>query len=99
MAAGIRERAGVDVGLGITGHRRALPAAATSSPSARWWWRRCARVARRSGRAAILGDRAQIKFQGSQAALDLLRRHLERLEAMRLFVAVDLAPSLCVAPR
>jgi nicotinamide-nucleotide amidase len=77
LAAGIRLRAGTDVGLGITGIAGpaggsddkpvgtvAVAAAFPDDQEVRTW--------------RFLGDRRQIKFQSSQAALDMLRRRLER---------------------
>jgi nicotinamide-nucleotide amidase len=82
MAAGVRARTGADVGLGITGIAGpdggtpekpvgtvviavALPEADSGeNPSSRT--------------LHFLGDREQVRFQSSQAVLDLLRRTLER---------------------
>ena len=77
MAAGIRLRAGVEVGLGITGIAGPsggsdVKPVGTVVVAAVFPGGQEVRTRR------YLGDRAQIKFQSSQAALDLLRRHLER---------------------
>jgi nicotinamide-nucleotide amidase len=77
MAAGIRLRAGVDVGIGITGI--AGPSGGTEAKPVGTV---AVAVAVPDGEEIrthrFLGDRGQIKFQTSQAALDLLRRCLER---------------------
>ena len=91
-----RERAGVEVGLGITGI--AGPAGGSDPKPVGTvvmavGVRRAARTVRTF---RFLGGRAQIKFQASQAALDMVRRLLGG-GGVRLFVAVDLEPSR--APR
>jgi nicotinamide-nucleotide amidase len=77
MAAGIRLRAGVDVGLGTTGI--AGPGGGTEAKPVGTV---VVAVAVPDGddirTYRFFGDRRQIKFQTSQAALDLLRRRLER---------------------
>jgi nicotinamide-nucleotide amidase len=77
MATGIRLRAGVDVGVGTTGI--AGPGGGTEAKPVGTV---VVAVAVPDGEEArtyrFLGDRRQIKFQTSQAALDLLRRRLER---------------------
>jgi nicotinamide-nucleotide amidase len=77
MAAGIRLRAGVEVGIGITGI--AGPSGGTEAKPVGTV---AVAVAVPDGEEIrthrFPGDRGQIKFQTSQAALDLLRRCLER---------------------
>jgi nicotinamide-nucleotide amidase len=77
MAAGIRLRAGVDVGIGTTGI-----AGPGGGGDAKPVGTVVVAVALPDGDEArtyrFLGDRSQIKFQTAQAALDLLRRRLER---------------------
>jgi len=77
MASGVRDRAGVEVGVGITGIAGpgggsdlkpvGTVVVAVASPEGRH-----ARTFR------FLGGREQIKFQASQAALDMVRRLLDR---------------------
>ncbi|MGE0394450.1 MAG: competence/damage-inducible protein A [Vicinamibacterales bacterium] len=92
MAAGVRGRTGADVGLGVTGIAGpgggtpdkpvgtvaiavALPPVAAGGDDAD----RGAGSAGVSSRVLrFSGDREQIRFQSSQAVLDLLRRTLER---------------------
>ena len=75
MAEGVRERARADVGVGVTGIAgptggtpekpvgMVVVAASTAS-------RVCSRTFR------FLGERDRVKFQASQAALDMVRRML-----------------------
>ena len=80
MAEGIRVRAGADLGLGITGIAGptggtpekpvGTVAVALASPD---------RTAARTFR--FFGDRELVKFQASQAALDMVRRHLRAEKA------------------
>jgi nicotinamide-nucleotide amidase len=76
MAAGIRLRAGVDVGIGTTGI--AGPGGGTDAKPVGTVALAVAVPGGEDVRTyRFLGDRSQIKFQASQAALDLLRRRLE----------------------
>jgi len=76
MASGVRERAGVEVGVGITGiagpggGSAAKPVGTVVVAVA---WPGGGQVRR----FRFLGGRAQVKFQASQAALDMVRRLLE----------------------
>jgi nicotinamide-nucleotide amidase len=75
MAEGIRARAGADLGLGITGI--AGPAGGTPEKPVGTV---AVALASPDGSVArtfrFFGDRELIKFQASQAALDMVRRHL-----------------------
>jgi nicotinamide-nucleotide amidase len=78
MADGVRERAGVDLGVAITGiagpggGTEAKPvgtvAIALAGPG----------DARRVRTFTFIGGRLQVKFQASQSALDMIRRTLQR---------------------
>ena len=82
MAAGVRARTGADVGLGVTGIAGpgggtpgkpvGTVAIAVALPDGASGEHVSSRVLQ------FLGDREQIRFQSSQAVLDLLRRTLER---------------------
>lgn len=82
MAAGVRARTGADVGLGVTGIAGpdggtpgkpvGTVAIAVTLPDGASGEQVSSRVLQ------FLGDREQIRFQSSQAVLDLLRRTLER---------------------
>jgi nicotinamide-nucleotide amidase len=77
MAAGVRARAGVEVGVGITGIAGPgggsdLKPVGTVVIAVAFPEGAHARTFR------FFGGRAQIKFQASQAALDMVRRLLER---------------------
>jgi nicotinamide-nucleotide amidase len=75
MAEGIRTGAGVDVGVAVTGI--AGPGGGTlEKPVGRVVVAAVTRDASRVRTANFLGEREQIKFQASQAALDLVRRML-----------------------
>lgn len=75
MADGIRSRAGVEVGVGVTGiagpgggtEEKPVGTVAVAAVTDR---------ATRSRLFRFLGEREQIKFQASQAALDMVRRML-----------------------
>jgi nicotinamide-nucleotide amidase len=75
MAEGIRGRAGADLGLGITGiagpdggtPEKPVGTVAVALASAGGTTSRSYR---------FFGDRELVKFQASQAALDMVRRHL-----------------------
>jgi nicotinamide-nucleotide amidase len=75
MATGVRKRAGVDVGLAVTGI--AGPGGGTPKKPVGTVW---LAIASPAGDRALLrvlpGDRAQIRIRAAQAALDLVRRTL-----------------------
>ena len=73
MAEGIRAIAGVEVGIGVTGV--AGPGGGTAEkPVGMVCVAAVTPEARRVRTAKFLGEREQIKFQASQAALDMVRR-------------------------
>ena len=76
MAEGIRSRAGADLGLGITGI--AGPSGGTPEKPVGTV---AVALASSEGTTArtfrFFGDRELVKFQASQAALDMVRRHLK----------------------
>jgi len=75
MADGIRERARVAVGVGVTGI--AGPGGGTpEKPVGTVAIAAMTAAATRSRVFRFLGERAQVKFQASQAALDMVRRML-----------------------
>jgi nicotinamide-nucleotide amidase len=75
MASGIRTRAHVDVGVGVTGI--AGPGGGTATkPVGTVAVAAVTTVTTRSRVFRFVGEREQIKFQGSQAALDMVRRML-----------------------
>jgi nicotinamide-nucleotide amidase len=75
MAEGIRERAGVDVAIGVTGI--AGPGGGTpDKPVGTVVIAATVRGAWRVGTFRFGGEREQVKFQASQAALDAVRRLL-----------------------
>jgi nicotinamide-nucleotide amidase len=76
MAEGIRSRAPADLGLGITGI--AGPTGGTPETPGGSVAIALASADGISGRTfRFFGDREQVKFQASQAALDMVRRHLK----------------------
>jgi PncC family amidohydrolase len=76
MAEGIRSRAPADLGLGITGI--AGPTGGTPEKPVGTVAIALASADGISGRTfRFFGDREQVKFQASQAALDMVRRHLK----------------------
>jgi nicotinamide-nucleotide amidase len=73
MARGIRSMAGLDVGIGVTGV--AGPGGGTpDKPVGMVCLAAVTPQASRVRTAKFLGEREQIKFQASQAALDMVRR-------------------------
>lgn len=75
MAAGIRNRAGVDYGLAITGI--AGPGGGTpEKPVGLVFTAVAGKTFVKAARNVFLGGRETIKFQSSQKALDMLRRYL-----------------------
>jgi nicotinamide-nucleotide amidase len=75
MADGIRASAGVDVGVGVTG----IAGPGGGSPEKPVGTVAVAAVTSRATRSRVFrfsGEREQIKFQASQAALDMVRRML-----------------------
>ena len=75
MAEGIRSRAGADLGLGITGI--AGPGGGTpEKPVGTVAVALAAADGTRARTFRFFGDRELVKFQASQAALDMVRRHL-----------------------
>jgi nicotinamide-nucleotide amidase len=75
MAEGVRSRAGADLGLGITGI--AGPGGGTPEKPVGTVAIALASSDRTDARTfRFFGDRELVKFQASQAALDMVRRHL-----------------------
>lgn len=75
MARGIKESAGVDVGVGVTGI--AGPGGGTpEKPVGMVCLAVVTPAASRVRTARFIGEREQVKFQASQAALDMVRRML-----------------------
>jgi nicotinamide-nucleotide amidase len=75
MADGIRSRGGVDVGIGVTG----IAGPGGGSPDKPVGTVAIAAVTAAATRSRVfrfIGEREQIKFQASQAALDMVRRLL-----------------------
>ena len=75
---GYGERTGANVGVGITG----IAGPGGGTPAEAGWHRRCCRARRRRAGAGshvlAAGGRTQIKFNATQAALDMVRRALGR---------------------
>lgn len=75
MAAGIRERSGADLGLAVTGI--AGPSGGTTEKPVGLVFLAVADKKTTVGLSHLFsGDREAIRFRASQAALDLLRRHI-----------------------
>lgn len=75
MADGIRSRAGVDVGIGVTG----IAGPGGGTPDKPVGTVAIAAVTAHATRSRVfrfMGEREQVKFQASQAALDMVRRML-----------------------
>ena len=75
MAQGVRKVAGADIGLAITGIAGPTGAIATK-PVGLVYLALCDETRTRTLRCRFRGDRASIKHQAAQAALDWLRRFL-----------------------
>jgi nicotinamide-nucleotide amidase len=76
MAGGIRERLGASIGVGITGI--AGPGGGTpEKPVGLVWIAVDFGSTQRAYGGRFVGDRAEIRFRASQAALDLIRRGLD----------------------
>lgn len=75
MAAGVRERLGADIGVAITGV--AGPTGGTpEKPVGLVWIAEDFGARQRVHEGRFSGDRAEIRFRATQAALDMLRREL-----------------------
>jgi nicotinamide-nucleotide amidase len=73
MATGVRRRLGVDIGVSITGV--AGPGGGTpEKPVGQVWMAVDMRGDVRTHGSRFIGDRAEIRFRATQAALDLVRR-------------------------
>ena len=79
MADGARGRAGADVGLAVTGVAGPGGGSADKPVGTVWVALAGPGSARRARRLQLPGERDRVKFQASQAALDMLRRALLRL--------------------
>jgi len=75
MARGARERLGADVGIGITGV--AGPGGGSpEKPVGTVWVALDLGGDNRAQKLVLIGDRAEIRYRATQAALDMLRRAL-----------------------
>ena len=73
MAAGVRARLGADVGIGITGV--AGPGGGSEAkPVGTVWIAVDVRGSVRTYGGRLIGDRAEVRYRATQAALDLVRR-------------------------
>jgi nicotinamide-nucleotide amidase len=75
MAAGIRVRAGVDVGLGVTGIA-GPDGGSPGKPVGTVFAAVASAAGSRARRFQFFGERERVKFQACQAALDMVRRLL-----------------------
>ena len=75
MAQGVRRMAGSDVGLAVTGIAGPTGATATK-PVGLVFLGLADHRGVKSLRCQFFGDRASVKMQAAQTALDFLRRHL-----------------------
>ena len=79
MAAGIAERASVDLGVGVTGiagPSGGTPEKPVGRVAVAVAWRRNGRTETRIRTFNFIGGREMVRFQASQAALDMVRRWL-----------------------
>ncbi len=75
LAAGVRERLGADIGVGITGI--AGPGGGTlEKPVGLVWIAIDVRGSQKTHGGRMIGDRAEIRFRATQSALDMIRRAL-----------------------
>jgi nicotinamide-nucleotide amidase len=75
LAAGVRERLGADIGVGITGI--AGPGGGTlEKPVGLVWIAIDVRGSQKTHGGRMIGDRAEIRFRATQRALDMIRRAL-----------------------
>jgi nicotinamide-nucleotide amidase len=79
MAEGARRRAGASIGVGITGI--AGPDGGTpEKPVGLVWLAIAGAAGDRTRRAHFPGVRERVRFQATQAALEMIRRGLAKLE-------------------
>jgi nicotinamide-nucleotide amidase len=83
MAEGIRVRAGADVGLGVTGIA-GPDGGSADKPVGTVFVAAATGGGTTSRRFHFVGERGRVKFQASQAALDMVRRLLDRPDAASL---------------
>lgn len=75
MAAGVRERFGSDIGVGITGIAGPL-GGTPEKPVGTVWIAVDIRGKTRTYGGRLIGDRAEVRFRATQGALDMIRREL-----------------------